>query len=225
MVKKKSSVRKIRSIKRRSRKTRLKRNVRVEIRSLTLKAIKDRRLNFNELSGLADEVLHQAIRPFKNLKPTSRRSAIGKIVHGIADAWAVTAKSTAAGLRHAKKNGVRLAKRDLTQLGSHLHSLEKDFISTLNRYSRKVGGDVGDELKSLSTRLNRTGTAIRPAVKTASNAVANHGTEALRDVVSAGANVGANALRSVLLTASGMLEGLGKSIEGSRTSRSSSKKG
>lgn len=196
--------------KRRSRKTKKPANIQAKVRDLTLKAIAERNLTLDQLSGLAGEMLHSATRVMKDALPSSRKSALRQLLKGMEDAWAATASASVSTLRHARRYGLPLAKRDVKNLSKRLGSLEKDFIKTIDSHARRIGGDLGSELKSVTGRIRKAGSQIRPAAQAAQRAITARGATLAREVVSAGSKAGEQALRGVLATAGGVLEGAGK---------------
>ena len=189
-------------------------DMRVRVRDLTLQLVQERNLKLSDLLKLGDEVLGRATKSIQDAVPKSRQSALRKIVDGFADAWATTARAGASAVRHAQENGMRSAKRDMTRLSKDLGSLEQEFVGTLDKYAGRLQGDVADEFKSVVGKVRRTGTAIGPAVRSAGKAVMNHPLSTAAEIASAGLKVGADAVSGALLTASGLLEGLGKSLRG-----------
>jgi hypothetical protein len=91
-------------------------------------------------------------------------------------------------------------------------------------YSGRLQGELKREFKALIARARKTGTTIRPAVQSAGKAVLNHPLETVGGIASTGMKVGADAVSGVLLGASGLLEGLGKSIRSGQPKKTSTKK-
>ncbi len=208
--------------KRQKRRTARTKNIQKEVRDLTLKAISERNISLDQLSVLSSAILDSATSAIKNALPSARKSVLRQVLNGIDDAWAATAKASASGLRHAKRNGLRFAQRDLTQLSKKLSSLEQEFNTTMDRHARRLGGEIGRELRSISGQIKQAGTQIRPAVKAAQKVVMQHPIALTREVASAGTKAVRQALSEALLTTSGFLEGAGKaaSSKGARKSKS-----
>jgi hypothetical protein len=166
-----------------------KKNTRKAVRIWTSNLIRDQELKLEELSKFSGEVLDQATATLKGAVPASRRRALRDIVNGIADAWAITAKASAAAVRHARREGIPFAKRDLMLLNKRLLSLEKDFIRTLEQYSRRLTGDIGAEAEDLVVRIRKTGTAIQPAIKNAGKVIADQSVDVVGELATTGRNI------------------------------------
>ena len=190
-------------------------NIQKRVRDLTLEAISKRNLSLDHLSDRANAVLGSATSAMKNVLPTSRKSVLKQVLNGIDDAWAATARASVASVKHAQQFGLRLAKQDLTHLGKRLGSLEQEFIKTIDVHAKRLGGDLGNELTSLTKQVRKAGTQIRPAAEAARKAITDHGATLAKEVAQVGAKAGKQALRSALLTAGGLLEGAGKGLRAS----------
>lgn len=207
----------------RQRKAAKPKNIQKRVRDLTLEAISERNLSLDHLSDLANAVLDSATSAMKNILPTSRKNVLRQVLNGIDDAWAATAKASVASVRHARQYGLRLAKQDLTHLGKRLGSLEQEFIKTIDVHAKRIGGDLGNELNSLTKQVRKAGTQIRPAAAAARKAITSHGALLAKEVAQVGTKAGKQALRSALLTAGGLLEGAGKGLRASANKKRKSK--
>lgn len=205
----------------RSKKSRRKpKSIQQRAKDLTLRAIRQRKLNFGELSDVAKAMLKDVDRSVKNVLSASQRKALRQVVRGVEDAWAATAKASGATVRHAKRYGLPMAKRDIVQLGRRLSSLEGEFIDTVERQARRLGGDVGEELQSMSRQMKRAGTKIASAAETARRALGKNPQAAGREVAGAGIEAVRQGFHTLLSATGGVLEGAGKALRGASARRS-----
>lgn len=194
-------------------------SIQSHVRDLMLEAISERNLHLDQIPDLATSILAGSIDMIKNALPASRKSALRQVLRGIDEAWAATAKSSASSVRHAKRYGLRFAKRDLAQLDKRLAALEKEFMDTLKRYASRLGGDLGRELENISAQMHKAGTQIRPAATAARTVLTEQGATLAREIATVGAKASREAIQGALFVASGVLEGAGKALGKNRRTR------
>jgi hypothetical protein len=193
------------------------------VRSLVLRAIKNKQLGLSELGEVAKQVLDGSLVALEaalaqKAKHTEQQSdenrenekkaqqTLGEIFSGIDEAFADAAKATACALDEAKKRGERFAKEDLRKTVTDLKAMEEMLFSTIGETAGKSQQALGEQLSALESHAREVGTRLRPSVDAALEAAKDHPLEFSREAVG-----------QVAYAMSGLLQAAGDIISGKKS--------
>lgn len=191
-------------------------DLRRRIRDLTKEAIIERKVSLDDLSALTGDTIQGAAEALNDTLPASRQSALRQVVDGLADAYAGMADATRAGLDEASHRGARLSKAEAKKLRHALSTLEQSFLDATLGSAMRLSVQARQDLAAVLSQMRGHGTSITPAAKRAMNAAEKHWPDLVDETVKVGGSVAKAAATSLLLGASGLLEGMAKGLKSQR---------
>lgn len=191
-------------------------DLRRRIRDLTKEAIIERRVSLDDLSSLTGDTIQGAAEALNDTLPASRQSALRQVIDGLADAYAGMAEATRAGLDEASHRGARLSKVEAKKLRQALSTLEQSFLDATLGAAMRLSVQARQDLAAVLSQMRGSGTSITPAAKKAMLAAEKHWPDLVDETVKVGGSVAKAAATSLLLGASGLLEGMAKGLKAPR---------
>lgn len=191
-------------------------DLRRRIRDLTKEAIIERKVSLDDLSSLTGDTIQGAAEALNDTLPASRQSALRQVIDGLADAYAGMAEATRAGLDEASHRGARLSKAEAKRLRQALSTLEQSFLDATLGSAMRLSVQARQDLAAVLSQMRGSGTSITPAAKKAMVAAEKHWPDLVDETVKVGGSVAKAAATSLLLGASGLLEGMAKGLKSPR---------
>lgn len=191
-------------------------DLRRRIRDLTKEAIVERKVSLDDLSSLTGDTIQGAAEALNDTLPASRQSALRQVIDGLADAYASMADATRAGLDEASHRGTRLSKAEAKRLRHALSTLEQSFLDATLGAAQRLSVQARQDLAAVLSQMRGSGTGITPAAKRAMTAAEKHWPDLVDETVKVGGAVAKSAATSLLLGASGLLEGMAKGLKSPR---------
>jgi hypothetical protein len=187
-------------------------NVRERISKLTTDALRDRKLRLSDLPGLAAEVMDGAVMGIKEAVPQDQGNVLRQVVDGLGDAYYAAANAATGAVKSARKHGSEFVNKDVKGTARDVKNIQEEVFDTVGAFGHRLSDELSRELKSVVSRAKRAGSAAGPSVRGAAGAADGRLVELTGEVASAGAKVAKHAAGSVMLAASGLLEGLAATI-------------
>ncbi len=188
-------------------------DLRRRIRDLTKEAIIERKVSLDDLSALTGDTIQGAAEALNDTLPASRQSALRQVIDGLADAYAGMAEATRAGLDEASHRGARLNKAEVKKLRQALSTLEQSFLDATLGAAMRLSVQARQDLAAVLSQMRGSGTSITPAAKKAMLAAEKHWPDLVDETVKVSGAVAKAAATSLLLGASGLLEGMAKGLK------------
>ena len=149
-------------------------NVRTRIRNTVVGIMRDHKLDLDDLTTVAGEVMRGAAAGVKELDPKNRESTLRKVVDGVGDAFSQTAHATELALRESTRRGRSYAKREVNKTAKNLRELQDRFVDTLTHALKSAGREVSAQAKSVNSHIRNTAKNVRPSVESALRAAGEH---------------------------------------------------
>lgn len=177
------------------------------------------------VGDVAGAVLAGAAQGLKDAGPLARSQRMREVLAGLDEAFAALADATAKGLKHARDRGEKFARTDVKKLAGTLRGMEEQFFSAVGHFAKKAGDAAGAEAGDALAELKKTGTKVKAAGERAAKAADGHVVSLATEAAGATARAAKGVMSGLLLSASGVLEGLGKASRPAKsTARPASKK-
>lgn len=187
-------------------------DVRERIRVLTERALRERRLGFDDIREVVSAVT-SGVGSGLLKRGGEVREGMRQAVAGLDDAVGSAAQAASYTLSEAAAQGKAFKDNELKASLEQLRSLEAQIVDTLKQTARESGGKLKEELGSLSDHLKhsgtRTGEQVREALQRLAEGVKTSG-RAGRAGMSETATAATARLAAV---ASGMLAALSDSLK------------
>lgn len=188
-------------------------DLRRRVREMARETIVERRLPMEDLGGLTADAIQGAAEALSDALPANRQSALRQVLDGLADVYAGLADSTRSGLEEAHARGTRLSRAEAKRVRHALATLEQSFLDATLGSAQRLSVQARQDLAAVLSQMRGHGTVITPAAKKAMQAAERHWPELVDETVKVGTTVAKAAAGSLLLGASGLLEGLAKALK------------
>jgi hypothetical protein len=203
-------------------------DVRERVRSLTVGALKDRNLKLRDLPGLASEVMDGAVEGIKSVVPRDQESVLRQVVEGLGDAYDAAARSARNAAKDVRKRGSDVVQKGVKPATRDLSKIRDELFDTVGKFRHRLSDELSDDFRAIMTRARRAGRSVSPGIRSAAGAADGKVVKLSGEVASAGAKAARQAAGSVMLAASGLLEGFADAIKlrpsAAGTAKKSSKK-
>lgn len=200
-----------------------KKDMREQVRQLTLKALRDRDMTLRDVPQLAQHFIEGAAAGLNSAVPASSRNVLRQVVDGLTDAAEAIVHSTKSVVVSSASRGAKFAKHDAARTVKDLRTIEDEFVAALARAAKSLKGASKDELETIVRHSRRAGTRIKPAAQSVLKAADGHLMELGKEATSASTRAARSAVSTVLQGASGFLQGLGEAVEKKRPNRGNRK--
>ncbi len=186
--------------------------VREHARDLTIRMFRDNNFSRKDLSKVVGTVLTDAVEGVKDAAPKSQKSVLREVFGGLSDAVTITAHAGIGVVHDVKARGEKVIKHDAASAAKRVEQARGDFLSAVNTFSKKLTGEVREEMTDLVAKARRTAPKISEATLEAVKAADGRLLELGGETVRTGAKVARKTIGGVMMAAGGMLEGLAESI-------------
>lgn len=192
-------------------------NIRETVRCITLKAFSEGKLDFSEISQIANRVVKGA-----GLGAiTHGRDGQDKLTNAVAgldDALCSAAEACKLAVEEASSHVNTFSKQDLDRAINDLSELEAMFLDTLKEVAKKANETVSDTLNDLVRHGRVSGTAVGQKTTEIATLLNQQFSERLSDTVSAGVDSAAKVTSNLAYAAAGFLDALGQKLNQKSTS-------
>ena len=187
-------------------------DLRERVRDLTAKALRERRLAFNELREIVSAIT-SGVGSGLNARGGDMKDGLKQAVSGLDEAVGSAAQAASYTLQEAVEQGKAFKDNELKAQLEQLRDLESKIVETLKETASQSGGKLKEELETLSDHLKNSGTRTGEQVRGAMRQLAS-GVKATGEAGRAGLSESAStATERLALVASGILEALSESLK------------
>lgn len=186
-------------------------DIRDKVRSLTLQALKTRKLSAEEVKPVINAVM-QGITLGAAKRAGEVRSALSEGVAGLDDALTNAAEATRLALQQLTSQAKDFSDSELSWALVNLRRLEEEFMEGLGDVTEKAGDKIKLEMKDLLAHVRRTGTDTGTKVSETVNALGSKVSATVRE--GKDASKGAAREMSIRLASltSGLLSGMADAL-------------
>lgn len=167
-------------------------DLRARVRDITLRAIKSRSLDKNELRQVAQAVT-EGVSLGLGRRTGEVKHALGEAMGGLDEALGKAAEASHLALRQLVSQGKDFGEHDLKQALDQMKHLEGEFLDTLSKVADSAGGKIRQELKDFVSHTRHAGTDIGARVATTLEEFSNK----LNATTSSGKSAASSAARDV----------------------------
>jgi hypothetical protein len=186
--------------------------VRDRVRDLTVRALRDRKLERGKVSGLVDEVLEGATAAVDESIPASRRSVLRQVFEGMSDAVETVAEAGAGAVRGVRRRGGAILEKDVPAAAKRLDSVQEEFLGAVSKFAGRVSGEAREELDDLVRRARKAGPELRASARDVAHAADGRLLELTGETARAGATAARRVAGGLAMAAGGLMEGLAEVI-------------
>jgi gas vesicle protein len=187
-------------------------DLRERVRDLTAKALRERRLAFNELREIVSAIT-SGVGSGLSARGGEMKGGLKQAVSGLDEAVGSAAQAASYTLQEAVEQGKAFKDNELKAQLEQLRDLESKIVDTLKQTADQSGGKLKEELEMLSDHLKISGTRTGEQVREALQKLAS-GVKASSEAGRAGLSESAStATERLALVASGILEALSESLK------------
>ncbi len=187
-------------------------DLRERVRDLTAKALRERRLAFNELREIVSAIT-SGVGSGLNARGGEMKDGLKQAVSGLDEAVGSAAQAASYTLQEAVEQGKAFKDNELKAQLEQLRDLESKIVETLKETASQSGGKLKEELETLSEHLKNSGTRTGEQVREAMRQLAG-GVKATSEAGRAGLSESTStATERLALVASGILEALSESLK------------
>ncbi|RPA32733.1 DUF6781 family protein [Shewanella frigidimarina] len=198
-------------------------NIRETVRCITLKAFSEGKLDFSEISKIANRVVKSA-----GLGAiTHGRDGQDKLTNAVAgldDALCSAAEACKLAVEEASSHVNNFSKQDLDRAINDLSELEAMFLDTLKEVAKEANEAVSGTLNDLARHGRVSGTAVGQKVTGISTLLNQQFSERLSDTVTAGVDSAAKITSNLAYAAAGFLDAFAQKMDEKSASNSSRNK-
>lgn len=173
--------------------------VRDRVRTLTVRALRDRDLRRGDISGVVDDVFRGASDGLDGGRGADRRGVLRQVFQGLSDAVGSLASAGADTARGLARRGATIAERDVPEAARRVSAASAELMDATGAFARRASGEVRDELEGLVRRSQRSGTRSRSNERLLEDA---------GDAARAGFAAARRAAGGLAMAAGGFFEGL-----------------
>lgn len=188
------------------------RDVRDRVRSLTVKALRDRNFGMKDVSKVVGDVLNGASQGLEDAVPKSQKNVLRQVFDGLNEAVDAAAGAGMSAARSARDRGERVVKKDAPAAARQVRQANDQFLSAAGSFARKLSGEMKEELQELVAKARRATPKVKSGVRSAATAADGRLIELGGETVRTGAKVARRTVGGVMMAAGGLLEGLADSI-------------
>jgi len=186
-------------------------NIRNDVRDLTLKALSERHLDVKKTK----EVIHSVIDGASigaAAKGDQVKDKLKDTMAGIDDALAKSAEASKLAIEEAAGHVKDFSRHDLKRALDDLLTLEELFFSTAHDVAKGASETIKETLSDLINHSKNTGTNVGETAVEAVKILNQKLENTLKDTVSSGAHATLEVGAHIAIAASGILEGIAKSL-------------
>ena len=187
-------------------------DLRERVRELTARALHERRLSLSDLREIVSAVTTGVGNGLTG-RGGEMKDGLKQAVAGLDDAVGSAAQAASYAMQEAAERGKAFKDTELKASLEQLRDLEAQIVDTLKQTAKQSGGQLKEELESLSEHLKNSGTRTGEQVREAMQQLAN-GVKASSAAGRAGLSESAStATERLSLAASGILAALSESLK------------
>ncbi len=186
-------------------------DIREQVRDLTLSAIKQRRMEASEVKNVV-QALAEGITLGLDKRAHDSRQALSQAFAGLDAALMKSAEASHLALQQLSASSHDFSKQDLKAALDNLKKVEQDFLDTLSEVARKSSGQVKTELDELLTHTRRSGTDTGRQVAATLAAFSQQMHGVAHDTKTAGSGAVHQLSSRFTLLAAGILEGIAQAL-------------
>lgn len=131
--------------------------IRERVRALTLQALRERQFNVQAFRDVM-AAMTEGISAGASTQGDEVKGALKAAFSGLDEALTRAAHASSLAVKELAARGRDFGETDLKQALNQLRSLETDFLHTWTQVSESAGDAVREEMRSLMTHAQRTGT-------------------------------------------------------------------
>ncbi|HSF47255.1 MAG TPA: DUF6781 family protein [Burkholderiales bacterium] len=193
-------------------------DIRSRVRDLTLRALRDRRLEPEAIREVLRSVT-EGVRRGAERRPHGVRQALSDALIGLDDAMTKAAEAAGLALRELTARGKDLSDHELKQAMENIRKMEDDFLATVRLTAEGAGGKVKQELLDLVSHARRSGTDTGVQVAETLNEFAGRMTTISLESAKVGFEAARDFSARFALLASGILAGLADALHDQAATR------
>lgn len=133
------------------------RDLRLEVKDITLRALRDRSFDLKEIKSVLRAVT-EGVSEGLERRDGDIRGSVREAFKGLDDAMSGTAEAFSLALREMAAKGKDFSDGELKTAFDNLRRLEKDFLSTVSQVAHSGGDLARQELNDAVTHARRAGT-------------------------------------------------------------------
>jgi Family of unknown function (DUF6781) len=187
-------------------------DLRERVRTLTLNALRQRRLDREEIASVSRSVL-QGIQLGMGERTQDAGQALKEAVSGLDEALSKTAHALGLAVQQAVGEGKGYVSQDLATQWQNLKSLEGDFMRALADTAAAAKGQVKGQVKDVFEHLSRTSTDTSSQVRDILERLGGKVEAILRDGKTVASDGAREAASRIAMAASGLLAGLADALQ------------
>lgn len=186
-------------------------DIRERVRDLTLSAIKQRKMDSDEIRNIVKAMTEGIALGLEKRKNDSAQ-ALSQAFSGLDQALMKSAEATHLALQQITERGHDFTKQELKDTLDHLKKVEQEFLDTISEVANKSTGVAKAELTDLVTHVRRAGTDTGRQVAATLSEFSKQVKEVARDATSAGSGAAHKLSSRFTQLTAGILEGMAESL-------------
>jgi hypothetical protein len=187
------------------------RRVQEAVQEITLKALKERQLDFAAMRKVTREAI-DAVREAAGTQEAGMKEAAKQAIAGVDQALAQAAQAVKFSLEEAGSRAAKFSGEDLKKARADLGEIEKMFVGTLSEAARSARGAAQATMEDLARHAEAGGTAIGRQLRDTA-AASEQLSHAARAQMRAGMEAAATSGAMFARAAAGVLAGLAEAID------------
>ena len=198
-------------------------DVRERVRRLVVDTFQNRRLEWDQMNDLTQQVLKGAAKGVQDTTAQQQESVLRSVVDGLADSYSGAADATRQALDDATQRGRQFAEDDLGRALRNLKALDERFIRTITDTTAAGYDALTSQGQALIDHARRASESIRPSAEAALRAAKDHPTQLGSEAAQAGVEATRQTAGRLLNAMAGLLQGAGDALSESRKSEKEKK--
>ncbi|MFW6059312.1 MAG: DUF6781 family protein [Phycisphaeraceae bacterium] len=187
-------------------------DIRGRVRQLVVDTVQQRKLSFEQLGQVGQEVLRGAASGVKQAGKEEQRQALRAVIDGLADSYATAANATRLALEEANARRRTFAQEDLQHAVRELKVLDERFLRMVGRTTERAWGTLTEQAKALKDHAQHAAQGIRPSMESALHAARHQPGKLAGEAASAGFDATRHTAGTLLQAMAGLLQGAGEAL-------------
>ncbi|MBU0592101.1 MAG: DUF6781 family protein [Pseudomonadota bacterium] len=186
-------------------------DIRTRVHDLTLRALRERRLDASEVRAVVRSVA-EGVSLGAEHRTGEVKEALAAAISGLDAALSKAAQATHLALQEMISQGKDFSAQDLQPALDDLKITEQAFLDTLGQVAETAGGRIRQELKSAVDHARHSGTDTGASVKASLGDLSNRFSATLQAGKSSGQEAAQTVASRLAALASGILAGMAEAL-------------